>query len=69
MKIMFSLRRHMVTPWNISYKIVFKMILVCVTSAMLHKTMFGGMDMQDQCSMTIICKISGKVYQHNLFNI
>jgi hypothetical protein len=28
----------MVTPWNISYKIVFEMILVGVSSAMLNKT-------------------------------
>jgi hypothetical protein len=33
----FSQTNHMVTPWNISYKIVFKMILVGVSSAILNK--------------------------------
>ena len=34
-----------------------------------YNHMFGGMNMQNQCSMTTIYQISGKVYQHNLFNI
>ena len=34
------LSRQTVTPWNISYKIVFEMILVGVRSAILNKDIF-----------------------------